>query len=74
MPKQSTFKRGSIKWKCNNSGDDKLSDTNTDKPSKPENICKVLKPKPKPKATLTATIALTKKTRTTITYIAPLKK
>ena len=35
---------------------------------------KVLKPKPKPKTTLIATIALTRKTRTTITYIAPLTK
>jgi hypothetical protein len=34
----------------------------------------VLKLKPKPRATVTATIALTRKTYTTTTYIAPLKK
>ena len=73
-PKQSTFKRGSIKRKYDNSGNNKLSDINTDKPSKPENMRKVLKPKPKPKATLTATIALTRKTRATAPYIAPLKR
>ena len=73
-PKRSTSKRGSIKRKRNNSGDNKLSNINTNKPSKLENMYKVLKPKPKPKTTLTATIALTRKTRATITYIAPLKK
>jgi len=36
-PKRSTSKRGSIKRKRNNSGDNKLSDINTDKPSKLEN-------------------------------------
>ena len=73
-PKRSTFKRGSIKRKYNNSGDDKLSNINTDKPSKLENTRKVLKPKPKPRATATATAALTRKTRATTTYIAPPKK
>jgi hypothetical protein len=47
---------------------------NTNKPSKPENTYKALKPKPKPRATVTATIALTRKTRATATYIVPLKK
>jgi hypothetical protein len=74
MPERSTSKRGFIKWKRNNSSDDKLSDTNTDKPSKPENTRKVSKPKPKPKATLTATVASTRKTYATATRIAPLKK
>jgi hypothetical protein len=73
-PDQSTSKRGSIKRKYNNSGNNKLSDINTDKLSKTENMCKASKPKPKPKATPTATAALTRKTRTTITCIAPLKK
>ena len=74
IPKRSTSKRGSIKRKRNNSSDNKLSNINTNKPSKLENIYKVLKLKPKPKTTLIATIALTRKTYTTITYIAPLKK
>jgi len=74
IPKHSTSKRGSKKWKCNNSGNNKLSDINTNKPSKPENMRKALKPKPKPKATLTATVALSRITHTTVTYIAPLKK
>jgi hypothetical protein len=73
-PKRGTSKRGSIKRKCDNSGNNKLSDTNTDKPSKLENTRKVLKPKPKPRATATTTAALTRKTRATITRIAPLKK
>ena len=73
-PKQSTSKRGSIKWKRNNSGDNKLSNINTNKPFKPENTRKALKPKPKPRATATATIVLTRKTRATITRVAPLKK
>jgi len=73
-PERSTSKRGSIKRKCNNSGDDKLSNTNTNKPSKLENMRKALKPKPKPRATATATAALTRKTYTTITRIAPPKK
>jgi hypothetical protein len=34
----------------------------------------VLKPKPKPRVTATATVALTRKTRATVTCIAPLKK
>jgi len=73
-PKRSTFKRGSKKQKRNNSGDNKLSNINTDKPSKLENACKAAKLKPKPKATLTATIALSRITYTTATYIALLKK
>jgi len=73
-PKQSTSKRGSTKRKRNNSGNDKPSNTNTDKPSKPENTRKALKLKPKPRATATATVALTRKTRTTATYVAPPKK
>ena len=73
-PKYSTSKRGSKKQKRNNSGDDKLSDINTDKPFKPENAYKAAKPKPKPKATPTATAALSRTTYTTATYIAPLKK
>jgi len=74
MPKRSTSKRGSKKRKRNNSGDDELSDINTNKPSKPENTRKALKPKPKPKATLTATVALSRTTRATATRIVPLKK
>ena len=74
IPKRSTSKHGSIKQKRNNSGDNKLSNINTNKPSKLENTRKALKPKPKPKTTPIATIASTRKTRTTATYIAPLKK
>jgi hypothetical protein len=74
IPKRSTSKRGSIKRKYNNSGDNKLSDTNTNKPSKLENTRKALKLKPKPRATATATIASTRKTYTTATYTAPPKK
>jgi hypothetical protein len=73
-PKRSTFKRGSIKRKRNNSGNNKPSDINTDKPSKPENTRKALKPKPKPRATATATTVLTRKTCATITRAVPLKK
>ena len=73
-PKRSTSKRGSIKRKRDNSGDNKLSDINTNKPSKLENTRKVLKPKPKPKTTLIATIASTRKTRATVTRIVPPKK
>ena len=58
----------------NNSSNNKLSNINTNKPFKLENIYKVLKPKPKPKMTLTTTIVLTRKTYTTITRIVPLKK
>ena len=74
IPKRSTSKRGSKKRKRDNSGNNKLSDINTNKPSKPENTRKALKPKPKPKATLTATIVLSRITRATTTYIVPLKK
>ena len=74
IPKRSTFKRSFIKRKRNNSGNDKLSNINTNKPFKPENTRKALKLKPKPKATLTATIALSRITYTIATYIAPLKK
>jgi hypothetical protein len=73
-PKQSTSKRGSIKRKRNNSGNNKPSDINTDKPSKPENTRKASKPKPKPRATATTTAALTRKTYATVTRAAPLKK
>jgi len=73
-PERSTSKHGSKKRKCNNSGDDKLSNMNTDKPSKLENTRKALKLKPKPKATLTATTALSRTTCATVTRIAPLKK
>jgi len=73
-PKYSTFKHGSKKRKCNNSGNNKLSNTNTDKPSKLKNTRKVLKLKPKPKATLTTTIALSRTIYATITRVAPLKK
>jgi hypothetical protein len=73
-PERSTFKRGSTKRKRNNSGDDKPSDTNTNKPSKPENTRKASKPKPKPRATATTTAALTRKTYATVTRAAPLKK
>ena len=72
--KYSTSKRGSKKRKCNNSGDNKLSNTNTNKPSKPENTRKALKLKPKPKATPTATAALSRITRATATRIVPPKK
>ena len=73
-PERSTSKRGSTKRKRNNSGDDKPSDTNTNKPSKPENTRKASKPKPKPKTTPTATAASTRKTRATATRAAPPKK
>jgi hypothetical protein len=73
-PERSTSKRGSTKRKRDNSGDDELSDTNTDKPSKLENTRKALKPKPKPKATLTATAASTRKTRATVICAVPPKK
>jgi len=74
MPKYSTSKRGSKKRKYNNSGNNKPSDINTNKPSKLENTRKALKLKPKPKATPTATAALSRITYTTATYTAPLKK
>ena len=74
MP-ENTSKRGFKKRKYNNSGDDKLSNINTDKASKPEeNTRKTLKAKGKAKATLTATAASSRKTYSTATYIAPTKK
>ena len=73
-PKYNTFKRGFKKQKYNNSSNNKLSDINTNKPFKLENIYKALKLKPKPKVTLTATIVLSRITYTTITYIVLLKK